>query len=57
MIRRNNQKERKRSAVLVSPKIRDYGNEPFVIKKADESKEFLDKHGFPAALEKRWPKG
>ena len=35
------------SDATVSPNVRDYGNEPFFIKKADESKEFLEKHGFP----------
>lgn len=27
--------------------VRDYGNEPFFVKKANKSKVFLEKHGFP----------
>jgi hypothetical protein len=35
---------------VVSKKVRDYGNEPFFIKKANESQTFLEKHGFPQEL-------
>ncbi len=38
---------RKKSKVKVSNKVKDYGNDPFFVKKAKESKEFLEKHGFP----------
>ena len=39
---------------VISDKVRDHGNDPFFVKKAKESKEFLDKHGFPKELlEKR----
>jgi len=31
-------------------KVRDYGNDPFFVKKSEESKVFLEKHGFPKAL-------
>lgn len=41
---------------VASSSVRDYGNDPFVLKKARESKMTLEKHGFPKALEKRWPK-
>ncbi len=34
----------------VSNKVKDYGNDPYFIKKAKESKEFLEKHGFPKEL-------
>lgn len=34
----------------VSNKVKDYGNDPFFVKKAKESKEFLQKHGFPKEL-------
>lgn len=30
--------------------VKSYGNDPYFIKKAKESKEFLDKHGFPKEL-------
>lgn len=36
--------------VLVSKQVKDYGNEPFFIKKATESKEFLEKHPIPKQL-------
>ena len=31
-------------------KVNDYGNDPFFLKKAEESKAFLEKHGFPKDL-------
>ncbi|MBT1700810.1 hypothetical protein KK083_28220 [Fulvivirgaceae bacterium PWU4] len=30
--------------------VRDYGNDPFFVKKAEKSKAFLEKNGFPEAL-------
>lgn len=42
-----------KSRVIVNPKVRDYGNEPFFVKKANDSKSFLERHGFPKALKKR----
>lgn len=39
-----------KSKVKVSNKVKDYGNDPFFVKKARESKEFLQKHGFPKEL-------
>jgi hypothetical protein len=38
---------------VVSKKVKDYGNEPFFIKKANESQAFLEKHGFPEELLKK----
>jgi hypothetical protein len=35
---------------IVSNKVKDYGNDPFFVKKAEESKVFLEKHGFPKEL-------
>ena len=35
---------------IISDKVKDYGNDPFVIKKNKQSKEFLEKHGFPQEL-------
>jgi len=37
----------KRRKAIISNEVRGYGNDPFFIKKAKESKEFLEKHGFP----------
>jgi len=34
----------------VSSEVKDHGNDPFFIQKANESKAFLEKHGFPEEL-------
>ena len=34
----------------IRSKVGDYGNDPFFVKKTKESKEFLEKHGFPKEL-------
>jgi hypothetical protein len=44
--KKNNDPQNKRKAII-SNEVRDYGSDPFFIKKAKESKEFLEKHGFP----------
>jgi hypothetical protein len=31
-------------------KIKDFSNDPFFVKKAEESQAFLEKHGFPKDL-------
>lgn len=36
-----------------TPKVKCYGNEPFFVKKANKSKEFLEKHGMPDEFKKR----
>ncbi|HEU0228247.1 MAG TPA: hypothetical protein VFQ86_10940 [Arachidicoccus soli] len=33
--------------------VRDYGNEPYFVKKANKSKAFLEKNGFPQELLKK----
>jgi hypothetical protein len=53
MTNKNKHQQKGRSNVVVSPTVRDYGNEPFFIKKANDSKQFLEKHGFPKAFQKR----
>lgn len=30
--------------------VRDYGNDPYFVRKANNSKAFLEKHGFPKEL-------
>lgn len=35
---------------IVSNKVKNYGNDPFFLKKAKDSKRFLEKHGFPQEL-------
>jgi hypothetical protein len=37
-------------SVVVSDKVKDYGNDPFFVKKAKDSKVFLEKHGFPKQM-------
>ncbi|WP_165823803.1 hypothetical protein [Pseudochryseolinea flava] len=41
------------SKAVVNSTVRDYGNEAFFVKKANDSKQFLEKHGFPKAFQKR----
>ncbi len=41
------------SKAIVNSSVRDYGNEPFFVKKANDSKEFLQKHGLPKAFQRR----
>jgi len=33
--------------------VRDYGNDPYFVKKADDSQKFLEKHGFPKDIYSR----
>lgn len=40
-------------AANISSDVKDYGNDPFFIKKANESKIFLEKNGFPEGLLKK----
>jgi hypothetical protein len=37
----------KNSKITVVSNMPDYSKDPFFVKKAQRSKEFLDKHGFP----------
>lgn len=43
-------KVQKKAKVKMSKNVKDYGNDPFFVKKAKESKVFLEKHGFPKEL-------
>lgn len=40
----------KNSKICISHKVKDYGNDPFIVKKSKQSKEFLEKYGFPKEL-------
>jgi len=42
-----------KSKLQVDNNVKDYGNQPFFINKANQSKAFLDKHGFPKDLLKK----
>jgi hypothetical protein len=49
-----NNTPKKLGRAIISDKVPSYANDPFVVRKGRESKEFLDKHGFPKELlEKR----
>ena len=50
----NNKKAKNRKAgkAKVSRIVKDYSNDPFVVKKANASQKFLEKNGFPD-LQKR----
>jgi hypothetical protein len=39
-----------KSGIEISDNVKDYGNDPFFVKKAKESKVFLEKNGFPKEL-------
>lgn len=41
--------QKKVGNAIVSKDVRDYGNDPFFVKKADDSQKFLEEHGFPEA--------
>lgn len=49
----DNKSDKRHFGVDVNSKVRDYGNDPFFVKKANESKQFLEKHGLPKAFQKR----
>ncbi len=53
MTTKNEHLVKNKSKAIVSSKVRDYGNDPFFVKKANDSKIFLEKHGFPKAFQKR----
>jgi hypothetical protein len=44
------QSKSKPSKIKKAKKVKDYGNDPFFIKKAEESRAFLEKNGFPKEL-------
>ncbi|NOS92149.1 MAG: hypothetical protein HOP30_09520 [Cyclobacteriaceae bacterium] len=46
-------KKAAKSKALSNTKGKDYGNAPFFVKKAKESKAFLEKNGFPEAILKK----
>ena len=43
-------KRKAKPHAIISDKVKDYGNDPYFVKKAKESKIFLEKHGFPKGL-------
>ena len=47
---KKNQAKRKPAKVKSGSKVKDYGNDPFFVKKAEESRIFLEKKGFPKDL-------
>ncbi len=50
----NKKSTKAKPSIVISDKVRSYANDPFVIRKAQKSKEFLEKNGFPKEfLDKR----
>lgn len=47
MLPRNKKKGKLATNATVSPDVRDYGNEPFFIKKAEASKKVMGKYTLP----------
>ncbi len=43
-------KATKSKSAIVSNKVKDYGKDPFFVKKTKQSKVFLEKHGFPQEM-------
>jgi hypothetical protein len=41
---------KKMGNAIISNEVRDYGNDPYFVKKANDSKKFLEEHGFPEDL-------
>lgn len=41
-----------KKAIVVSKKVKDYGNDPFFVKKAKAMQAILKKHGLPASVTK-----
>jgi hypothetical protein len=39
--------------ITIVPKLRDYSKDPFVMKKAEEAKEFIKKYGIPESFKKK----
>jgi hypothetical protein len=44
------QTKKKPSKAKAPSKVKDYGNDPYFVKKAEESRTFLEKNGFPKEL-------
>ena len=53
MTNENKHSQKVSSKAVVNSTVRDYGNEPFFVKKANDSRQFLQKNGFPKAFQKR----
>ena len=47
---KKNNVPKKLGNIIISDEVRDYGNHPYFVKKADDSQKFLEKHGFPEGL-------
>jgi hypothetical protein len=35
------------STITIDPNMRDYRNDPFILKKAEKARAFIEKHGLP----------
>ncbi len=50
MITKSKKTIKRKSKGNATDEVKDYGNDPFFVKKAKESKQFLVRHGFPKDL-------
>ena len=46
-------KGNKKSPIKSKPSVKDYGSDPFFVEKANQSRLFLQKHGFPKEIVKK----
>jgi hypothetical protein len=53
MAEENEHMQKTGSKKIVNSTVKAYGNDPFFVKKANGSKEVLEKHGLPKSLKKR----
>ena len=49
-VKKNNEKLH---VVTVNKNMKDYGNEPYFVKKTEAARAFLKKHGLPAGFDKK----
>lgn len=45
------------SGAIVDAEVKSYGNDPYVVNKARESKRVLEKYGFPKGMPRKSKKG
>lgn len=50
MLNRTNKTLQLKPKLKITNKVKDYGNDPYFIKKAKESKKFLEENGFPKEI-------
>jgi hypothetical protein len=46
-VKKNKKRRTKKTIGIIDPHMEDFSNDPFFVKKAEEAKAFLRKHGVP----------